>query len=284
MFEIGLRVRSLIERALDEDLAHGDVTTSSVVDPLLEGRALLLAKEDLVLAGIGVFAEVFRALSEKILCRPAFRDGDRIREGEVVCTIEGPICPILSAERTALNIIQRMSGIATLTSRYVEKVGPYKTRILDTRKTAPGLRILDKYAVRMGGGRNHRFGLSDGVLIKDNHIAAAGGIGEAISRARKNIPHTLAIEVEVEDLEGLKEAIEAGADAVLLDNMELSSVRRAVEIAAGRVHLEVSGGVNLSNVEAIAATGVDMISVGALTHSAKAADLSLEVVPLSGRL
>lgn len=283
MLEKGIKLRRLIEKALEEDLGNGDVTTEAVVAPMSEGKAILIAREEMVLAGIEVFSAVFGLLSREIRCSFAFSDGARIKAGDFICTLDGPLAPMLSAERTALNFLQRMSGIATLTSLFVEKAAPYKARIVDTRKTAPGLRMFDKYAVKTGGGCNHRFGLSDGVLIKDNHIAAAGSIKEAVTRARKGVPHTLAIEVEVEDIAGLMEAMDARADAVLLDNMDLAGIREAVAVASGRVILEASGGVNLSNVEAIAATGVDLISVGALTHSVKAADMSLEVVSVKGR-
>jgi nicotinate-nucleotide pyrophosphorylase (carboxylating) len=200
-----------------------------------------------------------------------------VDRGELLAEVSGRLAPILTAERVALNLLQRMCGIATATRRYADAVAGTKARILDTRKTMPGLRILDKYAVRAGGGANHRFALYDGVLIKDNHIAAAGGIGQAVRRVRERIPHTLKIEVEVRDLAGLEEALAAGADAVLLDNMGLDEMARAVQRVAGRVPLEASGNMTLERVREVAETGVDLISVGALTHSASAADISLNV-------
>jgi nicotinate-nucleotide pyrophosphorylase (carboxylating) len=269
----------VVRLAIEEDLGFGDVTTDAVVDPRAQGEAMLIAKEDLVLAGMPVFKKVFLVLDPGAGFEDRRCEGEPVRSGEVISAVHGRLSSILKAERPALNLLQRMCGIATLTRRFVERIGDRKARVLDTRKTAPGLRLLDKYAVRIGGGWNHRFGLHDGILIKDNHIAAAGSITEAVTRARRNAPHLLKVEVEVEDLKGLDEAIEAGADIVLLDNMTLEGIRAAVARTAGRVLLEVSGGVRLEGVEAIAQTGVDFISVGALTHSAKAADLSLEILP-----
>jgi nicotinate-nucleotide pyrophosphorylase (carboxylating) len=206
-----------------------------------------------------------------------FHDGDVVRDGAWIARLKGPLKGILIGERTALNFLQHLSGIATLTRRYVEKTYPATVRVVDTRKTTPGLRILEKYAVRVGGGSNHRFGLFDGILIKDNHIAAAGSISRAVERLKSRVPHTVRIEVEVTDIKGLEEAINAGAEAVLLDNMSLEELGRAVSVAGGRVILEASGGVNLESIGEIAKTGVDLISVGAITHSARSVDISLEV-------
>lgn len=267
-----------VETALEEDLGPGDVTTRSVVDPRLMGEAWLIAREETVLAGIPVFRRVLLETGPETAFEDYCGEGDLIPPDTRVCLVRGRLASILRGERTALNFLQRMSGIATLTRRFADLVRPAGVRILDTRKTAPGLRWFDKYAVRMGGGANHRFGLSDGILIKDNHIRAAGSVSEAVRLARSNAPHTLKVEVEVEDLDGLEEAIRSGADAVLLDNMTPGDLSKAVELAKGRVVTEASGGVNLDTVEEIAATGVDMISVGALTHSARAADFSLEFV------
>ena len=268
----------IIECALEEDLGAGDITTSATVDPSTKGEARLLAKEEIILAGIEIFSRVFYRLDPEIAVEYTYHDGDMVPSGREIGTVKGSMGGILSGERTALNFLQHLSGIATLTRLYVEKTNPAKVRIVDTRKTTPGLRVLEKYAVRIGGGFNHRFGLFDGILIKDNHIVAAGSISKAVEKISENAPHTLRIEVEVEDVDGLEEAINAGADAVLLDNMSLGEMRNAVSIAGGRVILEASGGVTLESIEEIAKTGVDMISVGALTHSARSVDISLEVI------
>lgn len=268
----------IIQMALEEDLGPMDLTTDATVDPEKRGKAILLAREKLVLAGLPVFSRVFTFLSSEIELEYYFEDGHLVPAGKKICLLSGPISAIMKAERTALNFLQRMSGIATLTKVYVAKVGSEKARVLDTRKTMPGLRMLDKYAVRMGGGFNHRFGLFDGILIKDNHIVASGSIAKAVALARENTPHTIKVEVEVEDQDGLEEAIQAGADVILLDNMTPDAIRKAVRLARGRVQLEASGGINLNTIEEIAQTGVDLISVGALTHSAPAVDVSLELV------
>jgi len=270
-------VDRIIENALAEDIGPGDITTSAVVDPELRGEARLLAKEELILAGIEVFSRVFSILDPGITVESQYHDGDVVRDGAWIARLKGPLKGILIGERTALNFLQHLSGIATLTRRYVEKTYPATVRVVDTRKTTPGLRILEKYAVRVGGGSNHRFGLFDGILIKDNHIAAAGSISRAVERLKSRVPHTVRIEVEVADIKGLEEAINVGADAVLLDNMSPEEMSRAVSVAGGRVILEASGGVNLESIREIAKTGVDLISVGAITHSARSVDISLEV-------
>ncbi len=271
-------VDKIIDLALEEDLGPGDVTTLAIIDASTRGKARLLAKEEIVLAGIEVFDRVLSRLDPEISVRSNFRDGDVVPEGSEIGLVEGSIRGILSGERTALNFLQHLSGIATATRRYVEKTDPTRVRLIDTRKTTPGLRVLEKYAVRMGGGFNHRMGLFDGILIKDNHIAAAGSISEAVIKARATVPHTVRIEVEVDDLRGLEEAIEAGADAVLLDNMSTEEMRNAVQAARGRVLLEASGGITLESVEEISQTGVNLISVGAITHSARSVDISLELI------
>jgi nicotinate-nucleotide pyrophosphorylase (carboxylating) len=270
-------VDRILENALDEDIGPGDLTTSAIVDPEITGKARLLAKEEMVLAGMEIFSRVFSLLDPGIEVVSKFRDGDAVRDSTYIARLKGSMRAILSGERTALNFLQHLSGIATLTRAYVEKTDPSEVRVIDTRKTTPGLRLLEKYAVRVGGGSNHRFGLFDGVLIKDNHIAAAGSISKAVERVKAHVPHTVRIEVEVTDTRGLEEAISAGADAVLLDNMSLEEMRSAVSIAGGRVLLEVSGGVTLESIGEIARTGVDLISVGAITHSARSVDISLEV-------
>ena len=270
----------MLRGALAEDIGTGDITTASIVDKRQLGEAVLLAREKLILAGIHVFSRVFRILSEDITCEHYYQDGQEVPAGATVCTLKGAVDGMLKGERTALNFLQRMSGIATLTRQYVEEAASEKIRVVDTRKTAPGLRMLDKYAVRMGGGHNHRFGLYDGILIKDNHIVAAGSVSRAVVLARNSAPHTIKVEVEVEDLAGVEEALEARADVILLDNMPPDTMKEAVQLVKGRALVEASGGIHLGNIHAIAQTGVDIISVGALTHSPRAADFSLELKPV----
>ena len=270
-------VNEIVSRALSEDVGPGDVTTAATVAPEAQCRAEIVAKAEGVIAGMDVARATFHAVDSSIAFEAVVADGVRVSAGTVVARIAGNTRGVLTAERTALNFLQRMSGIATLTAQYVEAAKGTKARILDTRKTAPGLRLLDKYAVRMGGGSNHRIGLFDGVLIKDNHLRAAGGVGEAVQRARAAAHHLLKIEVEVQTLEEVEEAIAAGTDVILLDNMEIGEIAGAVKLVAGRCEIEVSGGVTLSTVRALAETGVDYISVGKLTHSVPALDLSLEI-------
>ena len=273
----------LIRNALAEDVGAGDVTTGAALQGDEMGLVRATAKAELVVAGIEVFGEVFRTLDPTLAFTPRKRDGEKAERGELLAEISGNLASILTAERVALNLLQRMCGIATLTRRYVNEIAGMRAKILDTRKTAPGLRILDKYAVRAGGGCNHRFALYDGVLIKDNHIAAAGGIGPAVRRVRGRIPHTFRIEVEVKNMAELEEALVAGADSVLLDNMGLSEMAAAVTRVGGKILLEASGNMTLERVREVASTGVDLISVGALTHSAAAADISLNVVQVEKR-
>jgi nicotinate-nucleotide pyrophosphorylase (carboxylating) len=273
LFEIAGTVR----RALEEDIGHRDVTTHAVVPEDALGRGTIIAKEAGVICGVEVAGLCFRALDASLLCEPAVEDGARVSAGQVVAVVEGPAQAILTAERTALNFLQRMSGIATATAAYVDAVRGTRAQILDTRKTAPGLRALDKYAVRTGGGRNHRFNLSDGLLIKENHIALSGGIAPAIKAARRNVHPGLKIVVEAQSLDQVHEAVDAGADTVLLDNMDADTLRQAVAWVADRAATEASGGVSLETVRAVAETGVDFISVGALTHSVRALNLSLEL-------
>ncbi len=265
----------IIENALAEDIHTGDITTLAVVSERRPAKARMTAKEPMVLAGIKAAARVFELLDPGTIFTPLRSDGDQLATGDVIADITGDAAFLLQGERVALNILQRMSGIATLTARYVAAVEGTGARIVDTRKTAPGLRSLDKYAVRVGGGMNHRFGLYDGVLIKENHISAAGGIGVAVSRARSGIPHTIKIEVETENLAEVAEALAAGADIIMLDNMDTATMREAVAMIGGKALVEASGGVNLETVREIAATGVDIISVGALTHSCRAMDISM---------
>lgn len=273
VFMIG--VDRIIENALLEDIHTGDITTQAVVPGKREAKARLVAKEAFVLAGIHVAARVFNILDREAVFTPCFADGDVVTKGNTIAEIKGDASSLLQGERVALNLLQRMSGVATLTARYRDAVKGAKARVVDTRKTTPGLRQLEKYAVRVGGGHNHRTGLYDGILIKENHISAAGGISLAVQRAREFAPHTMRIEVETENLEQVKEAMAAGADIIMLDNMDLEMMRRAVALVDGKALLEASGGVNLDTIADIAATGVDIISVGALTHSARAMDISM---------
>lgn len=269
----------LIRTALEEDIGSGDVTTSCTVEPGAQGKGRIVAKEPLILAGIDVARQVFWAVDSKLKVHLPLKDGSRAVEGDVLLEVTGDLAAMLMAERTALNFLQRLSGIATLTRAFVDKIGQSRAHILDTRKTTPGYRLLEKAAVRVGGGYNHRFGLYDGVLIKDNHIAAAGSIQKAVQAALESKAHTLRVEVEVETLDQLAEAIAAGAHVVMLDNMDLQTMAEAVRRTNGKIPLEASGGVTLENVGEIAATGVDLISVGALTHSARAVDMSMEIEP-----
>lgn len=270
-----IMIDRLIEQALLEDIHTGDITTLAVVPGERPASARLIAKENLVVAGLATASRVFKVLDPDICFTACLSDGDKVTAGTVLATVHGEAAQLLMGERVALNLLQRMCGIATLTASFVDAVSGTKARIVDTRKTTPGLRQLEKYAVRVGGGINHRTGLYDGVLIKENHIVAAGGITEAIRRARAYIPHTLKIEIETETLHQVHEALEAGADIIMLDNMSLDDMRVAVVTIGGRALVEASGGVNLDRVQAIAETGVDIISVGALTHSPRAMDISM---------
>jgi nicotinate-nucleotide pyrophosphorylase (carboxylating) len=271
MFEID----RIIRNALQEDIGLGDVTTLATVNQGTLARAELVVKEDFVLSGIDVAKRVFSLLDGAVAFEKLKEDGQSVRCGEVLAWLKGEAAVLLQGERVSLNLLQLMSGIATLTARFVKEVEGTQAVIVDTRKTTPGLRFLEKYSVRMGGGHNHRTSLYDGVLIKENHIAAAGSVTEVIRRARKGAPHTLRVEVEACNLEEVGEALAAGADIILLDNMSLESLREAVQLIDGRAMIEASGGVNLETVRGIAETGVDFISVGALTHSSRAVDISM---------
>jgi nicotinate-nucleotide pyrophosphorylase (carboxylating) len=265
----------VVYAALAEDVGAGDVTTEATVDADAVGTAELVVREPGIVCGLAAAAAVFEALDSDVHFEALVVEGDRVEGGAVVARVEGLERAILTGERTALNFLGRLSGISTLTRRYVDAVAGTGVAILDTRKTTPGLRLLEKHAVACGGGKNHRFGLEDGVLVKDNHLRAAGSMRAAVERLRSTTP--LQIEVECDTLEQVAEALEAGADAILLDNMTLDALREAVALVRGRARLEASGGVTLENVRAIAETGVDEISVGALTHSAKSLDVSLEL-------
>ncbi len=277
----GRQIEEIVDRALAEDWSSGDVTTRAIIPAELEGKASIIAKARGVLAGAEVARVVFHRVDSSLRFDLLLRDGSEMQSGVTIAEVEGKVSSILRAERVALNFLQRLSGIASETHRYAEAIKGFNARIVDTRKTTPGLRFLEKYAVRVGGGYNHRSHLGDGILIKDNHLAAlrARGLGlkAAIALAKKNAPHTLKIEVEVTTVEEAVEALEAGADIIMLDNMSVEEIRRAVKSVGGRVILEASGGITLDNVRAVAETGVDLISIGALTHSAKALDISLEL-------
>jgi nicotinate-nucleotide pyrophosphorylase (carboxylating) len=269
-------LNKLIKTALEEDMGLGDITTSSTVpkDKRISGN--FIAKADGVLCGMDVAKAVFAYIDEGIVLSSLFEDGQSVTKGDIIATIEGNAAKVLIGERLALNLMQRMSGIATNTSKFVAQIAGTGAKILDTRKTTPGLRLLEKYAVRMGGGYNHRFSLSDGVLIKDNHIKAAGGISNAIEAARENVPHTLKIEIEVESMDEVKQAIDAGADIIMLDNMTNEQMRKAIEYIDGRALTEASGNMDEKDLAAVAQTGVDFISIGALTNSIDPLDISLK--------
>jgi len=271
---------NLLQAAIQEDMPFGDITTSCTIAATAEGRAVILAKEAGLLAGLFVAEEVFRLIDQRLQCQAMFEEGALIQKGDILMEITGPLASILMGERLALNLLQRLCGIATQTAAFVRELQGTCCRILDTRKTTPGLRVLEKYAVRVGGGHNHRFSLSDGVLIKDNHIAACGSITKAVERVRQNAPHTLAIQCEVSNMEELQEALAAQVNAVLLDNMDIQGLKKAVEFirnTAPHVLIEASGGVTIKNIREIALTGVDMVSSGYLTHSVKALDISLRI-------
>lgn len=269
-----LYLREVVHRALQEDWGSGDLTSALTVPAERKAKAQIRAKADGILAGVETVA-LAAATVDNVRVVRTLPDGNRFEPGVVIAELEGTALALLAIERVMLNLLQHLSGVATLTHRYVQAIAGTRARIVDTRKTIPGLRLLQKYAVRVGGGYNHRFGLSDGILIKNNHISAAGGLRHAVTAARQKGPHTLRVEVECRTLEDVDEALAAGADAVLLDNMVVETLRHAVERVAGKVLTEASGGVTLETVRAIAETGVDLISVGALTHSAAAVDLHM---------
>lgn len=266
-----------IEEWLQEDIGFGDVTTLSTIPESEQGTGILYAKEAGVIAGLPIARQVFATVDPDLVFTAKVEEGQRVEVGQELAEVSGSVRSILSGERLALNLMQRLSGIATKTSEYVAAVAGTKARVVDTRKTTPGLRFLEKYAVRVGGGHNHRFALYDAVMIKDNHIKGAGGIAQAVAAARAAIPHTMTVEVEAESLEQVREALEAGADIIMLDNMSLETMREAVALIDGQAVVEASGGVSLETIGNIAKTGVDVISVGALTHSVKAFDISLDL-------
>jgi nicotinate-nucleotide pyrophosphorylase (carboxylating) len=271
-------IDAIVQLALSEDIGTGDITTNSTVPTAATARGTFRAKAPGVLSGVEVTSAVFRMVDPGVSFTPSMHNGDSFQPGDVLAIVEGPARSVLTGERVALNFMQRLSGVATATARYVEAVSETRARIIDTRKTTPGMRLLEKAAIRHGGGHNHRVGLSDGILIKDNHLAAIGddAIRRSIEAAREAAPHTLNVEVEVTSLEQLEQALAAGADVIMLDNMDPDTMRQAVERTSGRALLEASGGITYESVRSVAETGVDLISVGALTHSAPAIDISLQ--------
>lgn len=266
----------IIMNALSEDIGTGDITTEATIPTNKVAHGLYKAKESGILCGMGVARRVFELINDKIEFTSFKNDGDRIEKGEIIAEVKGKATDVLTGERIGLNLMQRMSGIATRTAEAVKAVEGYNAKICDTRKTTPGLRVVEKYAVKVGGGTNHRFNLADGVLIKDNHIVAAGSISAAVAAAKENAPHTLKIEVEVENFTQLEEALKAGADIIMLDNMSCEDMAKAVKIVNGRAITEASGNMGDRNLAEVAACGVDLISIGALTHSVRALDISLK--------
>ncbi|MFT5697435.1 MAG: nicotinate-nucleotide pyrophosphorylase (carboxylating) [Desulforhopalus sp.] len=270
-------LHEMIRGFLREDVGRGDLTSESIFFQGETGTAKLVARHTFVVAGMeSVAAEVFKVQNPAISATDYVADGTVAEKGMVLLSISGSVVDMLKAERVALNLVQRLCGIATLTREYVEKVQGTDVRVTDTRKTTPGLRVLEKYAVRVGGGSNHRFNLTDGVMIKDNHIAACGSIKQAVSRVRDDIPHTIRIEVETDTIEQVQECLDCGVDIIMLDNMSVELMKKAVRLIGGRALVEASGGVNLESVEAIAKSGVDIVSIGALTHSALSCDIGMD--------
>ena len=269
-------VEKLIDAALEEDIGTGDITTLSTISKDAIGHGRYIAKESGILCGIDLAARIYEKLDSRVKFSAYKKDGDEIKKGEVIAEVEGPAVSLLTGERVGLNLMQRLSGIATKTRECVNAIKGTDAVIADTRKTTPGLRVLEKYAVRVGGGSNHRFNLADGILIKDNHIVAAGGITEAVRRARANAPHTLKIEVEIETFDQLKEALLAGADIIMLDNMSCEDMKKATEIVNKKAKTEASGNMGDRDLLEVAKTGVDIISIGALTHSIRSLDISLK--------
>jgi nicotinate-nucleotide pyrophosphorylase (carboxylating) len=272
-----IRLNELIAWALAEDIGHGDLTTASLIPDEMQASGVFTAKSAGVLAGINICQAVYLYLDPEVKFEPFKTDGETLVKGDIIARVTGKAATLLTGERVALNFLQHLSGIASKTRHMAEMIKYLPAELIDTRKTTPGLRVLEKYAVTVGGARNHRFGLYDGVLIKDNHIRAVGSIARAVADARKKVPHTIKIEVEVDNLEQLQQALEARADIILLDNMDVEQMKRAVEITAGRAQLEASGGINEETLAEVAKSGVDLISSGALTHSAVSLDISFDL-------
>ena len=273
-------IQHLIEIALEEDIGPGDITTDTLIDPQQEGSGDIIAKEPLVVAGLDVARQVFAYLDSKIVFTSEYDEGDVVKNGARLANVRGSLRPLLTGERTALNFLQRLSGIATSVRSYTNELSEQNVRLVDTRKTTPGWRLLEKYAVRVGGAYNHRMGLYDGVLIKDNHIAAFGGIKTAIDHIRPRISHLMKIEVEVSDLDQVEQALDAGADVIMLDNMDTDRVKEAAALIGNRAIVELSGNVTIQTLKSLADTGVDIISVGALTHAARCVDISMKIHPI----
>lgn len=270
-------IKTLIQTALDEDIGSGDITTDNLIDPKLTGRCVIMAKEPMVLAGMDIARQVFQHLDTRIEFQALLSDGDRADTGASLAHIQGNLAALLKGERTALNFLQRLSGIATNVAAHVRLLEGSSVQLVDTRKTTPGWRVLEKYAVRVGGARNHRMGLYDGVLIKDNHIAAFGSVAGSISHIRKHVSHLIKIEVEVSTLAQVEEALQVGVDVIMLDNMSLEDIKTAVALIQHAALVEVSGNVTQANLPALADTGVDIISIGALTHGARSVDISMRI-------
>lgn len=270
-------VKTLIQMALDEDIGSGDITTDNLIDPKLTGKCVIMAKEPLVLAGIDIARQVFQHLDTGMEFEALLSDGDTADTGDSLAHIQGKLAALLKGERTALNFLQRLSGIATNVAAYARRFEGSPVRLVDTRKTIPGWRVLEKYAVRVGGAHNHRMGLYDGVLIKDNHIAAFGGVAESISHIREHVSHLVKIEVEVSSLAEVQEALQAGVDVIMLDNMSLEDIKAAVALIQHAALVEVSGNVTQADLPALVDTGVDIISIGALTHGSRAVDISMRI-------
>ena len=270
-------IKPIIEYALKEDIGNGDITTNYLIPIDLQTKATMVAKSTGVIAGLAVAEYVFRTFSSVITWKTFVNDGDKVSKGDLIVEISGSYRALLTGERVALNFLQRMSGIATMTANYVDTLKDYKTQILDTRKTVPGLRLLDKYAVKMGGGTNHRIGLYDMVLIKDNHIKIAGGITNAVAQIKKNLPGGIKVEVETTTIKEVQEALAAGVDIIMLDNMSNSTMAESVKIIDGNAKVEASGNMTMERLKEVAATGVDFISIGALTHSVAAFDISMNI-------
>lgn len=277
------QINNIIDSALAEDISHGDVTSEALLPPQLQGKASLLVKVEGILAGGEIAKRVFLKVDPSLKVEILIEDGTKVKPGDIAATISGRVASILNAERVVLNFLQRLSGIASQTAQYIAETYGLAARITDTRKTTPGLRLLEKYAVRVGGGQNHRFHLGDGILIKDNHIVALCALGmslkDIVAKAKQNAPQGLKVEVEVNTTQEALEAADAGADIIMLDNMSPDEMRRVVSLIPGQVKTEASGGITLANVRAVAMAGVDVISIGALTHSSKALDISLELEP-----
>lgn len=265
---------NFIKEALEEDIGSGDITTNAIISDNASATGSVIAKEDLIICGLEIFKQVFLFLDKNIEIKPKYSDGNKIETGKALLSFSGYTRSLLSGERVGLNILQRLSGIATLTAKFVEKI-PDSVKILDTRKTTPGMRFLEKYAVRCGGGNNHRFGLYDAVLIKDNHIKAAGSITKAVEQVRKDVDRSQKIEVEVKNIQEVEEALKTGCDIIMLDNMTPNKIKEAVSAVNKKARIEVSGNMGLHNIQEVADTGIDFISVGAITHSAPAVDISM---------